>query len=373
MFKEVILIGFSFLFSKFFFLIIPYLITAAEYKNFNENYYTASLLSILTIFVLDYVNARYSVKLKHLIIFCFITFTSIFIILSFVNDINLFTILLWINNLIISFTLTIFLYNSQVMKYFQINVLVFVLSLSSILISYYLLDLFSIYSILLFLFSLTLLPKLIRRRTEFSKINLKDALRLSFGIFIINSSAGLLFNYDKFLVNNYMDMNTANAFTFSWSVLVPALYIGNVFEKSLYSREKIILSFNKTFLLNMMSILAYLLFIWIILLNGYLIPKSVAADKLSIIIIELSIGIGLLGILHYPLIAVLLKSISSVIQNKLALAAVIISLTAITLLGMITCNNKLTISAVIIITFTEIIGINSFKGILIFKKTQLDT
>jgi hypothetical protein len=135
---------------------------------------------------------------------------------------------------------------------------------------------------------------------------------------------------DKFLANYMFDSITANSYTFAWTITAPLFYIGNVFEKMVYSSDRSELRLKSTFLLNGSMIVIYSLVI-IIITNWvtFLLPKSIDAGLVRNISLWMLLGYSLYAIMHFPINGYLFKTQKETVQKSLAGKYIVIGLAAV--------------------------------------------
>lgn len=172
-----------------------------------------------------------------------------------------------------------------------------------------------------------------------------DLYKIGFSTFIINSLVSLALIADKYLVNHNFPLETANAYTFSWGLIVPILYIGNLVEKLIYSSssgaKKVL--FNKAAMLLATLVLTYsaILLITVNLFPG-LLPKSVNSVMLKHILNFMIWGYAIFSVVNFPINGYLFKFAELSKQKKIAVLYVATSF--VFLIGFMLINGGMLIN-----------------------------
>lgn len=158
---------------------------------------------------------------------------------------------------------------------------------------------------------------------------LKLLYKLGIITFAINSAVSLALVADKYIVNHYFPMETANAYTFSWGLIAPIFYIGNLVEKLIYSStsKESIKVFTKAFIILLLLIAVYSLsLISIVNFLPGVLPGSVDPDLFLQIISFMITGYALYSVINFPVNGFLFKFAEISKQKKIAASYVIILL-----------------------------------------------
>ena len=332
--KNTILIGLSFVFLKSFNLALPYFLDGESYNAFNKVFYYASLLSTMGTFGFTYAITQINLPTFFVSLLVLInTLVSFLLVFIFsgvdVSILNIFNVFI-ISSSSILFSIYNFklLFNSKIKNYF-ITIIIFSVShyiaLSGHL--FFGLNLLLFYGLLSFIaiifcfgfFEIGLGNK-IRSVGKFYKI--------AASTFIINSAAGIILMADKFFANNIFDSEIANAYTFSWAIIAPIFYLGNIAEKNIYaSKEKKSLqsSIKNSIGLILLGLVGYSIII-VIITNyvSFLLPQSINLDIFNKIIFTMLAGYSVYIIFHFPINGMLFKFNLHKVQKATALSHIFI-------------------------------------------------
>lgn len=318
MVKNLIILLVSSALNKGFLLILPYIVSGEIYNEFNSLYYSATMLTVIAVFGLDFVAARKKYIPKPL-------FTAIVlnIILSFglfsiiTGEFNAEVLIFLVTNISFSLYTTFFLFKGDLKRYLVSSFCYFGTGLISIILSFLLSwPLFTIFSFI----SISLITglKFVNFGDDQNNYKLSEIYISGGSIFLINALSGIVFSFDKYIVNNYLGIVNANAYTFAWTLLVPVFYIGNLFEKQIYTSKKEKTEYRdvaKIAAFNASSLFLYLVVVNSVILFFNLLPDSINKYTFSRISLMLSAGLFIFSCIHFPLNGVLLKYSSSRIQK----------------------------------------------------------
>lgn len=304
-----------------------------EYNSFNKFYYLTSIVIIIGTFGFNYSYTKVELKQKIQFLLVFvnvliITAVSYFIGKSFSSDwifIAVFvtafgTILFGIN----SFK---YLFIGNYKKYFLFFV---VIALFEFLVIAFLeitdLNAILLYTIALF-FAFLFLSRLFIKGEESGKENILKFCKIGLTAFVINAAVGLILGVDKYIANNYLSTEAANAYTFSWVVTSPILYIGNLIEKLIYS-------FSEKYEANRIVKPGILLFAGLIVYGStiFTITKifpSILPELLDIplfyeILLMMLIGYSVFSLINFPLNGFLFKYSSYKYQKMISIGFLVI-------------------------------------------------
>ncbi len=155
-----------------------------------------------------------------------------------------------------------------------------------------------------------------------AKVKISELYKSACSVFIINSIPVLILQMDKALVNNYFQLEIANAYSYAWMLTAPVFYIGNIFEKSVYTEVhgNPFIIIKKSFLYNGIFVLAYLgITLFLISNNLSLIPGIInyyLFKKILVIALPLY---SLYAIIHFPLNAFLFKYLNPILRSRIGI------------------------------------------------------
>jgi hypothetical protein len=152
--------------------------------------------------------------------------------------------------------------------------------------------------------------------------NIVTLYQLGISTFLINSAVSLALVADKYVINHYFPIETANAYTFAWGLIVPLLYIGNVIEKLIYSStsDDAPKVFRKSLITLTMLVSVYA----VLLLSAVnfipeVLPKSINSEQLVQILSFMIAGYAVFVVINFPVNGYLFKFAETTKQNKIAL------------------------------------------------------
>lgn len=352
---------------------MPYLIPAEEYNHFNSLYYSSAMLTVISLMGLDFVFARNKPSLKvvlYLLSVNVIVFFIIFTALSGRFEVMILPLL--ISNIGFSLYTTVLLFQKQLNKYLLASFIYFMIGVSAFTIHKITgIELFILFSVC----SLALIPGVILHfdRLERVKIGLSEVYLLGLSVFMINALSGVVFNIDKFIINNYLGINEGNAYTFAWTILVPVFYIGNLYEKQIYTESGSKLPYYrilKISLLNAVSLSVYLFAVNYIFINYNLLPKSVDKDTFAQISQFLSLGLLMFSVVHFPLNGILLKYSSPETQKKSGIINLLVLILFIFTLMMVQALANFSIPILILFSFAALLISSSWKAFLVIREIK---
>lgn len=280
LFFKTFTIGFVTAISKLILLIIPYLLEPALYNYFNKNYYSLSLVIILSGFGFEFSYQRSSISFYRLLLLIIgnIIVIELILIAGGVIQFDLQSFLLIIPAAAISVLVSIasftLLFNKSLKGYvlmsllFHTGVIAFYFAAR-----YFVADPFRAYILALvaaFIVAFVLLKK------AFAKDG-KDYFNMyAFGLnaLIINGFFAVVMSINHILAGNLLSHNSANNIILVWLASVPLIYLSNIFEKVVYNsiglKEKIV----KWVLINFSMMLFYSLLISVIIIYfDFLLPS----------------------------------------------------------------------------------------------------
>jgi hypothetical protein len=319
------------------FIAYAYTFNQTQYNQFNQSYYTASILILFASLGFNISQTR--IPIKTVAIFFFVTINTLltYFVLSLVSDtfsnitdaipVIIYTIFVSAGG-ILNFRL---LFDG---KYQEYSWVMFMLAAAH----------FMIIPAVLF-FGLSIFPSLavlvviwffavyrLFDKEDLQNKNFREYYKLGFSAFVINSAVSLGLAGDKFIVNHFFAADIANAYTFAWGLTAPIFYIGNLIEKYLFAEPKPDKTriLKKGFILSLIIISAYTFgIITIIKFFPALLPAAISKEIFGQIFIFMITGYSLYVILHFPLNTYLFKVIDTGKQKKISLYFSIIILISI--------------------------------------------
>jgi hypothetical protein len=338
-FSRLFYIGLALFLSNLFLFILPYVTNANEYNAFNKVYYFSSLIVVIGTFGFHYAYARIKIRYWIIILLSALNLMSASLVV-YLFGINISGTVLIITGFLIAWFTVLFnvfsfevLFSGLYKKYFFIFltssvILLLVLFLHFLtglnMIFLYCFAVISIFGICFPLFNKGSL-------TGFSSI--KNFYRAGAYAFIINSASGLAFASDKFFVNHFFPIQLAGAYTFSWILISPAFYIGNLFEKNIYAGTSGRL-LNKTirhsiYFIGTALVIYFSAILIIIYYLPSILPGAVSKESVKDIFPFMMSGYFVYILLHFPLNGLLFKAGEIITQRAvtiLHLAIIIIFL-----------------------------------------------
>ena len=310
------IIGATIFTSKVVLILIAYFFNEVQYNTFNQAYYTASILIIFGAFGFNYAVNRVDIK------FILVFFASIINILITLFVLLIFSPPQFSSMQIISviayalfaaiggiFTFQV-LFQGFYKTYFYLTLLSAVLHIALIPAVMILnVDIFLALPFVTFFWFVISFPKFIKGKSLRLE-SLKELYKIGSANFIINSSVPLALVVDKYFVNHYFSLETANAYTFSWSLTAPMFYIGNLIEKIIYSSEE---KEGKRIFKRSLLILASLIILYaafmlaVVYFFPSLLPRSVNVDLMKAVFSFMIAGYALYVIFQFPVNGYLFK------------------------------------------------------------------
>jgi hypothetical protein len=146
--------------------------------------------------------------------------------------------------------------------------------------------------------------------------------------FIINSAVSLALVADKYIVNHFFPIETANAYTFSWGLIAPIFYIGNLVEKLIYSStsKESFRVISKAVVILLLLVAAYSISL-ISAANIFpgIIPASINAGLFLHILGFMITGYAVYSIINFPVNGYLFKFAEVSKQKRIAIAYLFIA------------------------------------------------
>jgi len=378
--KKLFLLGAAVASTKLMLLLFAYFFDAESYNQFNQVYYTASMVILFGSLGFNIAVTRININIKlvsasvlfsTLLAYLFLQITSS----PFENVFEIISILIYC--LFISLSgIYVFhlLFTGRYKDYALLTILYSILHLLIIpAILFFQVNLFTALPVVAFLWFVIGYPKYIKQNESTLK-NIKEFYKVGISAFIINSAVSLALAADKYFVNHFFSVETANSYTFAWGITAPMFYIGVLIEQYLFSetntsksnilRHGFILSTSLVILYGI-SVLAVVNF-----LPG-LIPISVDYDLVLKILTLMITGYSIYVVFHFPVNAYLFKSLGTGKQKTISLAFSII-ISAYLVLYILILQGIVGIDYVwlLIITWSYIFTLLVTKILIMFREEQ---
>jgi len=325
---------------------LPYLLSAEEYFNFNNEYYIFSLLVVLSGFGFEFAYYRFPTSLLNLTKLVVLNSAIFLIILYFGGlirriDFNLLIIVLasfaFIIVNIFQFTL---LFNKQKKKYFVFSLIFYSTFLISIPVHllfgikfFYLFALFAGLGFILAMLyaykppenygikfrgwsSITqLISSVVLNKKSKSENKLIISLnplnkyyQIGFNALIINGFISLVLSINHLTANILFEKEIANTIIIAWLFTFPILHSGNIVEKVFYNSCNLIAKYKKWVVVLTVGISIYILAFFLVLeFVPSLFPKMIEKDLFFNTSVLLLPALGIYAILNAPLNAFVFK------------------------------------------------------------------
>ena len=328
-FQRFVLIGSTIFTNKLILILIAYFFTEIQYNIFNKAYYTASIPILFGTLGFDFAINRSNTSFKLVVFGVIINVAATLSILYFVSEpfTSAFQLIsIFIYSLFASlggiFTFQ-HLFQGRIKTYV---LLMFANALLHLLIIPFITllkaDIFILFPFITLTWFLIGYPGFIKHNKEKGK-NLVSLYKLGVSTFIINSAVSLALVADKYIVNHYFPIDTANAYTFSWGLIVPLLYLGNVVEKLIYSSTSgdAFRIFRKSLIVLLMLVVSYsVLLLAAVNFLPAVIPNSINSIRLVQILSFMITGYALFVVINFPVNGYLFKFAETTKQKSVAAA-----------------------------------------------------
>jgi len=338
--KKLFFLGVAVASTKVMLLLFAYFFDADTYNQFNQIYYTASMVILFGSLGFNIAVTRINLSPSLVTASVFLTTLLAYLFLQvisapFENVFEIVSILIYC--LFISLSgIYVFhlLFSGRYRDYVLLTLLYSALHLLIIpAILFLKLSLFSILPVVAFLWFLIGTPKYIKQKDS-SFRNLKEFYKVGVSAFVINSAVSLALAADKYFVNHFFSVELANSYTFAWGLTAPMFYIGVLIEQYLFSETNTSKSniLKRGFILVTTFVILYAAaMIAAIYLFPNIMPASVDhATVLKIFTLMIS-GYSVYVILHFPVNAYLFKALGTGKQKTISLYFSIIILVYILL------------------------------------------
>jgi hypothetical protein len=334
-FLHFVLIGSTLLSNKLILILIAYYFSGAQYNLFNKAYYTASIVILFGTLGFDFAINRIIVSVRTVTTAVILNASFALVILYFLSapfTDALQIISVYIYSLFAAlggiFTFQ-HLFHGRIKTYVMLMLTNALLHLLIIpLVTFFKVDIFLLFPFITLVWFLIGYPGFIHYNKDNGE-NITALYKLGITSFIINSAVSLALVADKYIVNHYFSMDTANAYTFSWGLIVPLFYIGNVVEKLIYGSTSgdasKVLPKSALILLMLVAVYSILLLAVVDFFPG-LIPKSISSVQLPQILTFMITGYAFFVVINFPVNGYLFKFAETSKQKIIAAAYLIISI-----------------------------------------------
>ena len=333
--KKLVFLGVAVASTKVMLLLFAYFFDADTYNQFNQIYYTASMVILFGSLGFNIAVTRINLSPTLVTASVFLTTLLAYLFLQvisapFENVFEIVSILIYC--LFISLSgIYVFhlLFSGRYRDYVLLTLLYSALHLLIIpAILFLKLSLFSVLPVVAFLWFLIGTPKYIKQKDS-SFRNLKEFYKVGVSAFVINSAVSLALAADKYFVNHFFSVEIANSYTFAWGLTAPMFYIGVLIEQYLFSETNTSKSnILKPGFILVTALVAFYSVATVTVINFFpgIIPASVDYKTVLKIFTLMISGYSVYVIIHFPVNAYLFKSLSTEKQKTISIAfAIIIS------------------------------------------------
>lgn len=382
--KKFLFLGIAVVSTKLMLLLFAYFFDADTYNQFNQIYYTASLLILFG--SLGFNIALTRIKINLFTILSIVAANSIVaaIFLEIFSDpfdtywtiisVIIYSVLISVTG-IYTFQL---LFTSRYKEYVFLTIAYSLLHLMIIpAIIYLSLSISLMLPVVSFCWLLIALPKILEENRNYSK-DLKEFYKIGVSAFVINSAVSLALAADKYFANHFFTMEIANSYTFSWSLTAPIFYIGVIIEQFLFSEQNTTKSniLKRGFVFSSVLVICYSIIV-LLIINFFpgVIPRSVDYNNVINIATMMFTGYSIYVIIHFPVNAYLFKSMSTGIQKSVSITfSVIIIVFLFFYIAVMQELIKINYAGLLIITWSYIFTLLISKLTLMFRnKNEVQT
>lgn len=377
--KKLFFLGIAVASTKVMLLLFAYFFNAETYNQFNQIYYTASIIILFGSLGFNIAITRVGVSLKMVAAAVAVNAIAVYLVLQLISSPfnNLPEILSIIAYSIFISVTGIFnfhlLFTGRYKDYVILTILYSVLHLLLIpAVIFFGIDFFIALPAVGILWLLSGLPRYIRvKDTAFQ--NIKEFYKIGLSAFVINSAVSLALAADKYFVNHFFSLDLANSYTFAWGLTAPMFYIGVIIEQFLFSEAKpskaSILKKGFSLSASMVAIYAASLLIVVNFFPG-LIPDSVNYNYVLSILTLMITGYSVYVIFHFPVNAYLFKSLGTEKQKTISIFFSMIIFAFVILYTVIMQGViEITYLWLLIITWSYIFTLLITKIFIMFRKS----
>ena len=378
--KKLILLGLAVASTKVMLLLFAYFFNADTYNQFNQIYYTASIVILFGSLGFNIALTRINISMKLVVAAVFLTTILAYFFLQifsapFENIFEILSILVYCFFISLS-GIYVFqlLFTGRYQDYILLTLLYSVLHLLIVpAILLFKLSLFSVLPAVALLWFLIGFQKYIRQNNS-SLSSVREFYKIGISAFVINSAVSLALAADKYFVNHFFPLELANSYTFAWGLTAPMFYIGVLIEQYLFSETNPSKSniLRRGFILVTSLVILYsLVIISVINFFPQIIPTSVDYEMVLKIFTLMIIGYSFYVIVHFPVNAYLFKSLGTEKQKTISFAFAII-ISGFLVVYVLIFQGVLSIDYVLllIITWSYIFILFIVKVIIMFRKVK---
>jgi hypothetical protein len=354
-------------------IVYPYFFSKEQYYNFNQNYFTASIIIILASFGFNISQSKLPVKKG--LLFSLVLINAFFVTLGLLlisGNVKVITFL----TLIIYSTIIAFVGILNFRNIFYGNYIKYFLVILSMSTAHFLLiffthisNQFAVLSVIVLLWFVFINNYLDNVNTPSKKI--KEYYKIGYSALLMNSSVSVILAGDKFLANHFFETGIANSYTFAWMFTAPLFYIGNLIEKFLFTETVI----NKRKILTKGIILSLILICLYVILTFLLIrffpaflPSSVSQNYFTNIYVLMTAGYSIFVLFYFPLNSYIYKFCkTSALKNIGTVFTLVLAAYVLVFLIINGVALKLTYVKLLIITYSFVYILLFVKAVFIFK------
>jgi len=377
--KKLFFLGIAVASTKVMLLLFAYFFNADTYNQFNQIYYTASIIILFGSLGFNIAVTRIGITRKTVSAAVAINTIIVYLILQlisapFENPLEILSIICY-SIFIATAGIFIFqlLFAGRYKDYVLLTLLYSILHLMLIpAVIFFNIDFFIALPLIGLLWFLSGLPRYIKVK-ESSHGRIKEFYKIGVSAFVINSAVSLALAADKYFVNHFFSVDLANSYTFAWGLTAPMFYIGVIIEQFLFSETRPSKSsiLKKGFSLSASFVILYATAL-LIAVNFFpdLIPVSVNYNYVLDILTLMITGYSVYVIFHFPVNAYLFKSLGTEKQKTISIIFSII-IFAFVILYTVIMQGVVTINYIwlVIISCSYIFTLLVTKILIMFRKT----
>lgn len=376
--KKLLLLGVAVASTKLMLLLFAYFFDAEHYNQFNQIYYTASILILFSSLGFNIAVTRVGISLKILLASISINAIIVYAVLQlisapFENGLEILAIILY--SIFISASgILIFqlLFAGRYKDYVVLTLLYSVLHLLIIpAVILFNIDFFAALSIVAVLWFISGVPRYIKPSSPTTQ-HIREFYKIGVSAFVINSAVSLALAADKYFVNHFFHIDLANAYTFAWGLTAPMFYIGVIIEQLLFSEDKPSKTsiLKKGFSLSASLVIVYAAAV-LMVINFFpnVIPVSINYAYVIQILTLMVSGYSIYVIIHFPVNAYLFKSLGIEKQKTISIIfSIIIFLFVILYAAIMKQLFEIDYLTLLIITWSYIFTLLIAKIFIMFGK-----
>lgn len=332
-FKKLFFLGFAVASTKVILLLFAYFFDAETYNQFNQIYYTASIIILFGSLGFNIAVTRLNITFSKIVFAITANALSAYIFLQifsapFDNIFQIISILIY--SILISLTGILafhLLFSGKHNDYVLIMILYSAFHLLIIPAIYFLnVDLFIALPMTAIIWFISSSTKFIKPE-KFPEGSFNEFYKIGVSAFIINSAVSLALAADKYFVNHYFAIEIANSYTFAWSLTAPMFYIGVIIEQFLFSEQNTSKSniLNRGIILSSLFVVIYSAAVLVIVnFVPEILPSSISYNYVREIFMLMIAGYSVIVIFHFPINAYLFKALGIDKQKTISIIFTII-------------------------------------------------